>query len=135
MPPPAGGVPELRTAIARHLHEFRGINASPEQIMIGAGTEYLYGLIVQLLGRELVYGLENPSSKKIRSIYEALGVKVAPLEMDEEDSIRCPESDDSRHHPDISIPPFPNRYCNFCEPEIRTFAMGKRIKFPLYYRR
>ena len=84
VPPPAGGVPELRTAIARHLHEFRGINASPEQIMIGAGTEYLYGLIVQLLGRELVYGLENPSSKKIRSIYEALGVKVAPLEMDEE---------------------------------------------------
>ena len=82
--PPAGGVPELRTAIARHLHEFRGINASPEQIMIGAGTEYLYGLIVQLLGRDLVYGLENPSSKKIRSIYEALGVKVAPLEMDEE---------------------------------------------------
>ena len=83
-PPPAGGVPELRTAIAKHLHEFRGINASPEQIMIGAGTEYLYGLIVQLLGRDRVYGLENPSSKKIRSIYEALGVKVAPLEMDEE---------------------------------------------------
>ena len=82
VPPPAGGVPELRTAIARHLHEFRGINASPEQIMIGAGTEYLYGLIVQLLGRDLVYGLENPSSKKIRSIYEALGVKVAPLEME-----------------------------------------------------
>jgi len=84
VPPPAGGVPELRTAIARHLHEFRGINASPEQIMIGAGTEYLYGLIVQLLGRDFVYGLENPSSKKIRSIYEALGVKVTPLEMDEE---------------------------------------------------
>lgn len=83
-PPPAGGVPELRSAIAKHLHEFRGITASPEQIMIGAGTEYLYGLIVQLLGRNLVYGLENPSSKKIRNIYEALGVKVAPLEMDEE---------------------------------------------------
>lgn len=83
-PPPAGGVPELRAAIAKHLYEFRGINASPEQIMIGAGTEYLYGLIVQLLGRDRVYGLENPSSKKIRSIYETLGVKVAPLEMDEE---------------------------------------------------
>lgn len=83
-PPPSGGVPELRTAIAKHLHEFRGITACPEQIIIGAGTEYLYGLIVQLLGRSLIYGLENPSSKKIRSIYEALGVKIAPLEMDEE---------------------------------------------------
>lgn len=83
-PPPAGGVSELRAAIAKHLYEFRGIVASPEQIMIGAGTEYLYGLIVQLLGRGLVYGLENPCSKKIRNIYEALGVRVSPLEMDDE---------------------------------------------------
>lgn len=83
-PPPAGGVPELRAAIAKHLYEFRGIVASPEQIMIGAGTEYLYGLIVQLLGRGLVYGLENPCSKKIRNIYTALGVRVSPLEMDDE---------------------------------------------------
>lgn len=83
-PPPAGGVLELRTAIAKHLHDFRGIEASPEQIMIGAGTEYLYSVIVQLLGRNHVYGLENPSSKKIRNIYESLGVKVSPLEMDEE---------------------------------------------------
>lgn len=83
-PPPAGGIYELRTAIARHLRDFRGIEASPEQIMIGAGTEYLYSLIVQLLGKNLVYGLENPSSRKIRNIYEALGVKVAPLEMDDE---------------------------------------------------
>lgn len=83
-PPPSCGVLELRTAIARHLHDFRGIDASPEQIIVGAGSEYLYGLIVQLLGRDRIYGLENPSSKKIRSIYQALGVKVAPLEMDEE---------------------------------------------------
>ena len=58
--PPTGGVMKLRCAIAHHLYEFRGITVNPEQIIIGAGTEYLYGLIVQLLGRDLAYGLENP---------------------------------------------------------------------------
>lgn len=82
--PPTGGVMKLREAIAHHLYEFRGITVSPEQIIIGAGTEYLYGLIVQLLGRNLSYGLENPSSKKIINIYKSLGVKVNYLDMDSE---------------------------------------------------
>lgn len=90
--PPAGGVIELREAIARHLREFRGILCESEQIIIGAGTEYLYSLIVQLLGREKIYGLENPSSKKIRNIYQALGVKVMPLEMDSEGIKLTPEN-------------------------------------------
>ena len=82
--PPPGGVMELRNAIAKHLFDFRGITVSPKQIIIGAGTEYLYGLIVQLLGRDKIYGLENPCSKKIKLIYESLGVKVASLDMDNE---------------------------------------------------
>jgi len=82
--PPTGGVWALRQAISRHLQDFRGIICKPEQVIIGAGTEYLYGLIVQFLGRDKIYGLENPSSLKIKRIYEALGVKVAPLTMDEE---------------------------------------------------
>lgn len=90
--PPSGGVMELRAAIAKHLYDFRGISCTPEQIIIGAGSEYLYGLIVQLLGRDKVYGLENPSSKKIRNIYQALGVKVFPLSMDEEGIALTPEN-------------------------------------------
>lgn len=90
--PPSGGVMELRSAIANHLHDFRGINCNPEQIIIGAGTEYLYSLIVQLLGREYVYGLENPSATKIRRIYQAAGVKVVPLSMDEEGIELTPEN-------------------------------------------
>lgn len=82
--PPVGGVVELREAIARHLRDFRGIDVSYEQIIVGAGTEYLYNLIVQLLGREKSYGLENPGSRKIRNIYQALGVKLVSLSMDEE---------------------------------------------------
>ncbi len=54
--PPTGGVMQLRQAIAKHLYEFRGITVNPEQIIIGAGTEYLYGLIVQLL--EEIYRMD-----------------------------------------------------------------------------
>ena len=47
--PPTGGVMKLRRAIAHHLYEFRGITVNPEQIIIGAGTEYLYGLSFSFL--------------------------------------------------------------------------------------
>lgn len=48
--PHSGALP-LRQALARHIYQFRGIAADPEQIVVGAGTEYLYNLLVQLLGR------------------------------------------------------------------------------------
>lgn len=82
--PPTGGVNKLRESISKHLMDFRGISVNPQQIIIGAGTEYLYGLIVQLLGRNLTYGLENPCSPKIRNIYKALGVNITDLIMDKE---------------------------------------------------
>ena len=82
--PPTGGVYELREAIAVHLKAFRGIDVSPEQIIVGAGSEYLYNLIVQLLGRDKVYGIENPGSRKIRNIYSSLGVNVKSVGLDGE---------------------------------------------------
>ena len=45
---------ELREAIANHLQHFRGMNVNPDNIIVGAGTEYLYSIIVQLLGRDKV---------------------------------------------------------------------------------
>ena len=66
---PHSGVSELRRALARHLYELRGIRVSPEQIVVGAGAEYLYNLLVQLLGRERVYGLEDPGYSKAGRVY------------------------------------------------------------------
>ena len=60
LPPPAGGIIELRKAIADHLYQFRGIGVSPEHIIIGAGTDYLYGLLIQLFGNSAVYAIEVP---------------------------------------------------------------------------
>lgn len=48
--PPCGGILELREAIARHLKDFHGLHVSPEQIIIGAGTEYLYGILHSAAG-------------------------------------------------------------------------------------
>ena len=53
-PLPNRGIPELRQAIAGHLAAFRGMRVDPENILIGAGTDFLYNLLIQLLGREKV---------------------------------------------------------------------------------
>ena len=78
---PNRGLPELRTAISRYLARNRGIRATPEQIVIGAGSEYLYGLIIELLGRERVYAIESPSYRKIEEVYRAaaLAYECLPL--------------------------------------------------------
>ena len=54
-PLPNRGIPELRQAIAGHLAAFRGMRVDPENILIGAGTDFLYNLLIQLLGREKIY--------------------------------------------------------------------------------
>lgn len=81
---PSGGVLELRRAIAGHLRDFRGIDVHPDQIIVGAGTEYLYSLLIQLLGRDKVYCTENPGYRKIPQIYRAQGVRCHFADMDDQ---------------------------------------------------
>ena len=78
---PNNGCAALRQALADYLARSRGIRVKPSQIVIGSGAEYLYGLIVQLLGRERVYGVENPSYEKIRRVYQANGVRCDLLRL------------------------------------------------------
>ena len=81
-PPPSGGIMELRVAIAKHLFEFRGMNISPDQIIVGAGTEYLYGLLIQLLGSQNIYAVEDPGYQKIVQIYKSNEVACVHIPMD-----------------------------------------------------
>lgn len=73
---------ELREAIANHLMEFRGMEVDAENIIIGAGTEYLYSIIVQLLGRDSVIAVEDPGYRKIGKVYESNGVECLHLPID-----------------------------------------------------
>lgn len=68
---PNCGCFELREAIRHYLARNRGIQVETEQIIIGSGAEYLYGLIVELLGRNLIYAIESPSYNKIEQVYNA----------------------------------------------------------------
>ena len=81
---PNSGTAILRETIAQYLARSRRINVAPEQIVIGSGSEYLYNLIVQMLGRERTFALEDPSYEKIRLVYEASGVHCEMLQMDRE---------------------------------------------------
>ena len=74
--PPNNGCPELRDALCRYLARNRGIRVQPDQLVIGAGAEYLYGLVVELLGSGRVYGIEAPSYRKIEQVYRSRGVSV-----------------------------------------------------------
>ena len=77
------GSEELRTAIAGHLVHFRGLEASPEQIIIGAGAQDLYGVLVQLLGRERTFAVEDPGYPALRTHYELSGAHVVGIPVDE----------------------------------------------------
>jgi GntR family transcriptional regulator/MocR family aminotransferase len=76
---PNKGCVQLREAVCAYLARSNGIKVSAEQVIIGAGAEYIYGLSAQLLGEERVYGLEDPSYEKIRRVYGANGVRYELL--------------------------------------------------------
>ena len=82
LPLPNQGIADLRMAIAGHLADFRGMTVDPENILIGAGTDFLYNLLIQLLGRDKTYAVEDPGYGKIRKIYAAGGVRCISVPMD-----------------------------------------------------
>lgn len=76
------GAYELRKSISKYLREFRNMNVSPDQIVIGAGTESLYSMLVQFLGNNKVYAVENPGYHKVASIINLNGAEFRPIKID-----------------------------------------------------
>ncbi len=76
---PNAGCLELRENLRIYLAKSRGIIVDTEQIIIGSGSEYLYSLIIKLLGRDKTYAIESPSYKKIEQMYLASDVKIEKL--------------------------------------------------------
>lgn len=79
---PPQGAPELREAIVHHLYRFRGMRVEPEQVVVGAGSEYLTTLLVQLLGRSGGWAVEEPGYPKTTRILASNGVEVRPVPLD-----------------------------------------------------
>lgn len=113
---PNQGLFALRSAIARHLQNFRGMQVQPENILVGAGTDFLYNLLIQLLGRDKVYAVEEPGYSKIRMIYGAGGVACVSAPMDDRGVLpdklgnaQVLHISPSHHFPTGIITPMPRR--------------------------
>ncbi len=77
------GISGLREQIRRYLYDFRGLNVASGNILVGAGSEYLIGLMIQLLGNGRVYALENPGYRKLHQIFTRGGAAVRNLPLDD----------------------------------------------------
>ena len=79
---PQGDYP-LREVLCKYLHEFRGVRCQPEQMVIGAGIEYLLTLLTQLLERPL-FAVEDPGYDKAAKLLTGSGGRVVYLPLDRE---------------------------------------------------
>lgn len=80
---PIKGVYELRKAIADYLYRFRGLKVDENQIVVGSGTEYMYGILIQLLGHDKIYAMEDPGYSKMSMILEGNRVECHHVAIDE----------------------------------------------------
>ena len=72
----------LRTTIARYLHLARGCSCTPEQIVIGAGNDYLMMLLAMVLGEGRRIGMESPTYLRAAGIAAAMHDTVVPIRSD-----------------------------------------------------
>lgn len=79
-PGDAQGDPELRRALADYLAEYRGVQCSPQQIVVGAGVEYLLGLLAPLL--PVPAAVETPGYPRAKQVLENNGVACRCLPVD-----------------------------------------------------
>ncbi len=74
---------ELRQAIVHYLRQFRNMDVCAEQVIIGAGSEYLLGLLTELLP-DKCFALENPTYHKPARILSSRNVPFDSIAMDSE---------------------------------------------------
>lgn len=74
---------ELRKYIATYLYQSRGVECTEDQIVIGAGTQYLLSMLCKLIGKELIYGMEEPGYERVRLTLNDYAKKVEPIQLDE----------------------------------------------------
>ena len=128
---PNSGHPRLLTALGQYLARNRGIRVAPEQIVVGSGAEYLYRLMVELLGRERIYGVESPAYEKIPQIYRSAGAvcRLLPLGPDGIDSQALARTDAEILHttPYRSFPSGVTASASKRHEYIRWAAAGPRL--------
>lgn len=78
----AQGSKHLRISLAKYLRQSRGVDCTAENIVISSGTESLYQILIQLLGQEYVYGIENPGYEKLNLLFKSNNTKFKAINID-----------------------------------------------------
>lgn len=81
---PSQGIVRLRMALAKHLRQTRGMDVNPENIVVGAGAQVLDMMLVQLIGSNHTWALEDPGYTRLTSLYKAMGAHVCHVGLDDE---------------------------------------------------
>lgn len=74
----------LRVEISNYLFQSRGVICTPEQIVIGSGTEQLLPMIIRLLDDHAEFAIENPGYKTVHRICTQHKRTVHPIPVDED---------------------------------------------------
>ena len=74
---------DLRMTISRYLHSSRGVNCRPEQIIVGAGNDFLLLLLEKILGRHVGIAMENPTYKRAYRIFQSFAYRIYTVDMDD----------------------------------------------------
>ena len=72
----------FRNAICNYLYQARGVNCTPEQIVIGAGSDYILMLLSMIIGKEHMIAFEDPTYKQAYRVIRSLGYDTVPVVMD-----------------------------------------------------
>ncbi|MHC1786786.1 MAG: PLP-dependent aminotransferase family protein [Christensenellales bacterium] len=76
------GDSELRLMLSGFLYQYRGLRAEPEHILIGAGADYLLGVLLQLLPPGAVIAAEDPGYQGIYRAAARQGISCLPIPCD-----------------------------------------------------
>ncbi len=72
----------FRDAICNYLHQARGVNCSPDQVIVGAGSDYILMLLSTLLGKECKIAFEDPAYRQACRVMESLSHETVPISLD-----------------------------------------------------
>ncbi|TCI28188.1 PLP-dependent aminotransferase family protein [Exiguobacterium sp. SL-10] len=73
----------LRQEIATYLYHSRGVHCSPEQIVVGSGTEQLLPQLLELLPDSTIFGIEDPGYPLTRQLFAHQRRTFIPIPVDE----------------------------------------------------
>lgn len=73
----------LRMEIARYLSAYRGVECTPQQIVVGAGIEYLLGCLAHLFAGGIA-AVENPGYSRTRAVLQNNGIRCTLVDIDQD---------------------------------------------------